>query len=163
MQELSVSIPEIKKDKVIVLISCVSKKKNTDNGPVATKDLYQSPLFVKSLKYATKVLKIPETDIFVLSAEHHLLPLDRQVMKYDKTLNDFTAAQRKEWAGKVWAQLSNRFGKNTHYIILAGKNYYKYLICNCRITNFELPLGHLSIGQRLSALKSAISNNNVIK
>lgn len=163
MQALSVSIPKNKKDKVVVLISCVSKKMNTDNGPVAAKDLYQSALFKKSLEYATKVLKIPDTDIFVLSAEHHLLPLDRPVLKYDKTLNDFTATQRKEWADKVWAQLSSRFDKNTRYIILAGKNYYKYLICNCRITNFELPLGNLSIGQRLSALKSAISNNNLIK
>ena len=163
MQALSVSIPEIKKDKVAALISCVSKKLNTDDGPVAAKDLYQSPLFKKSLEYATNVLQIPDTDIFILSAEHHLLPLDRQVMKYDKTLNDFTADQRKEWADKVWAQLSSRFDKNTRYIILAGKNYYKYLICNCRITNFELPLDHLSIGRRLSALKSAISNNNLIK
>ena len=160
MQALSINIPENKK--VIVLISCVSKKMNTDNGPVAAKCLYQSPLFVKSLEYATKVLKIPEQDIFVLSAEHHLLPLDRQVMKYDKTLNNFTAAQRKKWANKVWDQLNSRFGKNTHYIILAGKNYYKYLICNCRITDFELPLGKLSIGRRLSALNSAISNNNFI-
>lgn len=163
MEAMNESSPASIYKKVVVLISCVSKKLDTDNGSVAAKDLYQSPLFKKSLEYATKVLRIPDTDIFILSAEHYLLPLNQRVVKYDKTLNKFTAAQRKAWADKVWGQLSNRFDDNTPYIILAGKNYYKYLIGIDRIKDFELPLGNRGIGQRLSILNSAISNNIIIK
>ena len=163
MQTLNVSLSEKTGEKVVVLISSVSKKQNTDNGLVAAKDLYQSPLFKKSLDYATDVLKISEELIFVLSAEHHLLLFDRCVMKYDKTLNNFTVSQRKAWADEVWCQLSIRFDKDTRYIMLAGKNYYQYLICNSRITNFELPLENNGIGRRLSILKSAISNKTISK
>lgn len=162
MQVLTMSISESTQVNVIVLISCVSKKANTDAGPVAAKDLYQSPLFIKSLDYASTILGVREDHIFILSAAHHLLPLDQPVLKYDKSLNKFSVAQRKAWADKVWSQLNSRFGPNTHYIILAGKNYYQYLIGDGRITDYKLPFGKRPIGQRLSVLNSAISNKTII-
>lgn len=157
-QALNMSISESQHEKVVVLISCVSKKADTSDGPIPAKELYQSPLFKKSLEYATTILGVPEDHIFILSAEHHLLPLDQTVLKYDKTLNNFSVAQRKAWADKVWHQLNSRFGNQMHYIILAGKNYYQYLIGDGRITDYELPFGNRTIGQRLSVLNSAISN-----
>ena len=50
--------------KTIVLISCVSKKKAQK---AKAEELYESPLFVKSLAYA-KSLK-PDS-IYILSAKH---------------------------------------------------------------------------------------------
>lgn len=56
--------------KRIVLISCVSKKRNVKSK---AKDLYKGPLFTNSLAYG-QALK-PDK-IYILSAKHHLLNLE---------------------------------------------------------------------------------------
>ena len=53
-----------------VLISCVSKK--LDHSAKA-RDMYISPLFKLSLKYAQK---LNPDKIFILSAKYHLLPIE---------------------------------------------------------------------------------------
>lgn len=133
--------------KVIVLVSCVSKKADT---PQKAKDLYISDLFKKSLAYACSL----EPDgIFILSALHHLLPLDEVVAPYNKTLNTMRVAERRQWAATVLKQLKERFDlEHDRFVILAGKNYYRNLVGENGIINYELPLGNLSIGQRLHEL-----------
>ncbi len=149
-------------DDTVVLISCVKQKVDTPDGPITAKDLYTSELFKKSLVYAKVVLEISEERIFILSDEYHLLPLNQPVSNYEKNLNDASEDEKKIWADVVWGQLSQKFGPDTHYIILAGENYYKYLISADRIKNVELPLKGMRMGERLSALKSAITNNQAI-
>jgi len=58
--------------KKIILIQC-SKKKLIK--PAKAKDLYISPLFKKSLAYA---FMLNPDKIFILSAKHNLLPLNRK-------------------------------------------------------------------------------------
>ena len=147
----------------IVLLSCVKKKKDTPNAPVRAGELYISPLFEKSLRYAKEVLKVGEDRIFILSAEHHLLPLHKRILKYEKTLNNASVKEREVWADKVWHQLSAKFPAHTKYIILAGRKYYEKLIGVDRISNFEIPLEGLTQGKRLQALNKAIECKNKIK
>lgn len=60
--------------KVIVLVSCVSKKADT---PQKAKDLYISDLFKKSLAYACSL----EPDgIFILSALHHHFGMSKDLL-----------------------------------------------------------------------------------
>ena len=94
------------KENTIVLISCVKRKIDTTNGPVPAKNLYDSPLFKKSLQYAKEVLNVGEDRIFILSAKHYLLSLNQPILKYEQTLNNASAKERKEWADIVWQQLS---------------------------------------------------------
>ena len=67
---------------LIVLISCVSKKQNHSTP---AQNLYISPLFKMSLKYAEK---LKPDKIFILSAKYHLLPLDKEIEPYDVTLTN---------------------------------------------------------------------------
>ena len=66
----------------IVLISCGSKK---SEKKAKAKDLYIGSLFKNSLAYA-EALK-PDK-IFILSALHHLLNLDKEIEPYDVTLSN---------------------------------------------------------------------------
>lgn len=111
----------------IVLISCVSKKTETQGVPVEAKNLYISSLFKKALKYAEML----EPDrIYILSAKHYLLPLDKKIEKYEKTLNNMSADECKQW-GKVVLDNLKENGhdlENDDFILLAGNNYCKYIL-----------------------------------
>lgn len=113
----------------IALISCVSKKQDLAPGQkVYAKDLYISSLFKKAWTYAEKRIK-PDR-IYILSAEHHLLSPDTKVGSYNKTLNTMTASERNAWASKVLDQMRKEGLDIQHdtFYLLAGKNYYKYLV-----------------------------------
>ena len=62
-----------KEQKIIILISCASKKHSTK---MPAKDLYNSILFKSSLEYAKS---IKHDKIYILSAKHHLLDLETQI------------------------------------------------------------------------------------
>ena len=131
--------------KTIILISCVSKKIDLPLGQTCNaKDLYISSLFKKAYAYA-KTLK--PNEIYILSAKYGLLDLDTQVTPYNKTLNNMSAKQNKEWADGVLDSLINQKHLNLSdaknggdkFIILAGKSYYKNLIGENGIRNYECP------------------------
>jgi hypothetical protein len=133
--------------KKIVLISCVSKK-----APhrAKAKDLYLSPLFVSSLRYA-RSLK-PDC-IFILSAKHGLLELDTEIEPYDTSLMNMTVAEVKVWAARVLEQLRKQADlRSDHFIFLAGERYRQYLANS--IISYEVPLKGLSIGKQLQYLAS---------
>jgi len=134
----------------IVLISCVSKKVS---HPAKAKDLYISPLFKYNLHYA--YLLKPEK-IFILSAKHGLLSLDKKVTPYNTTLNLMSAVQIKKWAKNVLITLSKFTDlKKDEFIFLAGENYRRYLIPH--IKHYSIPMKGLRIGQQLSFLKKIVN------
>ena len=83
----------------IVLISCVKKKLRCKSK---ARDLYISPLFRKSLEYAKS---LNPDRIFILSAKHYLLGLNKEIAPYNKTLNEMDSQKRKKWADSVLKQL----------------------------------------------------------
>lgn len=144
--------------KQIVLIACVSKK--GDQKTKAEK-LYQSTLFKSSLSFA-KALN-PDK-IFILSALHHLLELDKEIEPYNVTLSNvpkdkrnpglkiLNSNEKKEWGEKVIEQLSLKSDlQNDRFIILAGQEYIKP-IANY-ITHLDNPLTGLRQGERVKFLK----------
>ena len=139
----------------IILISCVASKQKTH---CKAKDMYISPLFKKSWKYANQ---LQPDKIFIISAKHHLLDPEEKIAPYNETLYDFTSTQRKEWAKTVLKALESKVegSLNEHeFIILAGKKYYEYLIGRNGIQNFSLPLeGHGGIGCILKFLNEQIN------
>ena len=78
-----------KEKKIIILISCASKKHSTK---MQAKDLYNSVLFKSSLEYANS---IKHDKIYILSAKHHLLDLETQIEPYDVTLSYISPKSRK--------------------------------------------------------------------
>ena len=136
--------------KKIVLISCVSKKKDY---PTEAENIYESALFKYSLGYA-KSLK-PD-DIYILSAHHGLLELDKKIEPYEKTLNKMGVRERREWSERVLKQMISKGLdlEKDKFVILAGNSYREYLVQH--INNYEVPMEGLRIGEQLSFLKKRV-------
>jgi len=135
--------------KKIALISCVSKKLSFK---ARAEDLYVSPYFIYSLKYARK---FKPDEIFILSAKYGLLSLDDKIEPYDVTLNKMKANQRRAWASNVIEQIKAEADlEKDHFIILAGEKYRQYLIPHFK--SYEIPLKGLAIGKQLQYLKEMI-------
>jgi len=131
--------------KRIVLISCVSKKLSHTSK---ARELYISPLFKLNLKYAEQL--VPD-EVFILSAQYGLLPLDKQVEPYEKTLNNMRSKEIKEWAITVLKQIENIYDlSETEFTFLAGEKYRKFLLPQMK--HIQIPLKGLRIGQQLQKL-----------
>lgn len=132
--------------KKIVLISCVSQKLP---HRAKAKDLYVSTLFKLNLKYANS---LSPNEIYILSAKHGLLELEREIEPYEQTLNNMRTAEIKEWANNVLQQLRSVASlEEAEFIFLAGDKYRKYLLP--QIKNAAVPLEGLRIGEQLQRLK----------
>jgi len=133
----------------VVLISCASKKLS---HKTKAKDIYISPLFKMNLKFAKS---FNPDKMFILSAKHGLIDLDKEIEPYDKTLNLMRSAEKKEWANNVLQDLRKVADlSKDEFIFLAGGNYRKHLVPS--IKNYKIPLKHLSIGRQLQYLKEEI-------
>lgn len=135
----------------VVLISCVSKKLNRK---AKAQDLYITPFFKKSLRYARS---LNPDKIFILSAKYRLLELDEDTEPYDKTLNKMPSKEVKEWAKSVLNQLRKVSNLNEdEFIFLVGNNYRKFLLPH--IKHYKIPMEGLAIGKQLKWLKERIGN-----
>jgi hypothetical protein len=131
----------------IALISCVSKK---CLYKTEAKNMYTSPLFVKSLKYANDILK--PNKIFILSAKYGLLNINEKIEPYNETLNDKKQKEKRKWANDVMNQLMKECDlNNDRFIFLERKNYYEKLILS--LPNNEILMENLQIGKKLQWLK----------
>jgi len=134
----------------VVLIACGNRKRGT---ATAAADLYVGSLFRYSLAYARS---LKPNDIFVLSARHGLLSLDRIIEPYNETLNGKSSAEITAWADKTLNQLAKLCDlEKDEMVVLAGDKYRKYLIPKMR--NARIPLKGLPIGKQLQFLKNATS------
>ena len=147
-----------KEKKIIILISCASKKHSTK---MQAKDLYNSVLFKSSLEYANS---IKHDKIYILSAKHHLLDLETQIEPYDVTLSYISPKSRKSdliilnneqkklWGNTVISQLNKVSDiENDIFIILAGREYIEPL--EKSIKNIDNKLRGLRNGERIKWLK----------
>ena len=120
--------------KTVYLISCCKEKLKF---AAKAKDLYQSEGFKKRLSEA---LSHNPDEILILSAKHHIVELDQVLEPYDVCLSNQTVGEQKKWAEICLADLSSRFNlKEDRFIILANEDYYRYLIGQYRIENYETP------------------------
>jgi hypothetical protein len=130
----------------IVLIQCASKKYHRK---ARAEDLYVSDLFCSGLRYARS---LNPDKIFILSAKHGVLPLDKEVEPYNITLNNMNIAAVREWAHAVAKELSEYADlQNDHFIVLAGMRYRKFLLQY--LSSYEIPMAYLPIGKQLQFLK----------
>lgn len=136
-----------------VLIACCSTKLPY---AASAEQLYQSQLFKKSLAYARA---LNPDGIFILSALHHLVTLDKRLEPYNVCLKDYSSSERKEWAEIVCSQLSEVVEiDDSNFVILAGKDYYTNLISH--MPHYTLPMEEMKIGERLSWLSKELPKEN---
>lgn len=120
--------------KTIYLISCCKEKLPT---AAKAKVLYQSEGFKHRLSYA-RLQKADE--ILILSAKYHIVELDQVLEPYDVCLSNETVGEQKKWAEICIAALKSKYDlTKDKFVIQASENYYKNLIGQNRIENYELP------------------------
>lgn len=136
--------------KNVVLIGCVAEKQA---GIHKAKDLYVSDLFKKSFAYA-EALNCP---IWILSAKHCLLDINKEIESYDKSMKDLDKEEKEEWKTNVINALKENYDfDDTSFIILAGQDYYELLLDELK--HVELPLKGLQLGKRLKKLNELIES-----
>ena len=134
----------------IALLSCVSQKVEYKTE---ARNMYISSLFTKSLKYAENILK--PNIIFILSAKHGLLKLNKVIEPYNETLNTKNREDQQIWAKKVLMQIGKECNINVDtFIFLAGKKYYRDLIQH--LPNNKIIMENMPIGKRLQWLTKEI-------
>lgn len=129
------------------LVSCVSMKRSV---PSQARDLYTSPWFIKARAYV-EAMRSPW---FILSAEYGLLPPDRVVAPYERTLNTMGVADRRVWAQNVLTALVPQLTGVGRVVILAGERYREFLLPVMRRScpSVEVPMEGLTIGRQLQWL-----------
>ena len=109
--------------------------------------------------------------IFIISALHHLLDLDKEIEPYDVTLSSvpkdkrkaglkiLNSKEKKEWGKAVLEQLIKVADlKKDEFIILAGQSYIKPVASG--LSKIEKPLKGIVQGKRSGKLKELISELN---
>lgn len=134
---------------MIGLVACC-KTKIDRAAPV--RELYVSPLFRLSLAYAESLC----STVYVASAQHDLLELDKMLAPYNRTMASLTPMQRKLFGAAVARGLVDRHGSRFDLLILAGATYVDPIRMglsrmNATATILE-PLANLMIGERLQFL-----------
>ncbi len=139
-------MPDTVEGERIALISCSKLKK-----PYKCRacELYSaSTLFSLSYEYA----KVNADRVYIISAKHGLVGENEIIAPYDETLNEKTSVERQAWSQMVLSQLKQVCDiQSTAFIILAGKNYYEYLLPH--LPHASLPLGKLPMGKRIEFLQ----------
>jgi hypothetical protein len=134
---------------IIVLISCVGKKKSFR---CAAKDLYDSTWFRYAWSYAESLY--PDK-VFILSAKYGLLDPEAQIDAYQETLNTKRDKEIQLWAAGVLKTLEQKTQlKTDKFIILAGEKYRRHLIEF--LPNHEIPMKGLRIGEQNAWLKKRV-------
>lgn len=139
----------------IGLIACSANKKEGRDIPEVIYSL--STLNKYSVLYAKKYCD----DYYFLSAKYGLLNKKDIIQKYDLTLNNFKIEDKKDWSDKVKESIIKTIQIDSELYILAGKNYYTYMIdsleknykINKVFENFK------GIGYILEFLKKETENN----
>lgn len=130
----------------IALVSCSKRKQNY---PCIASEMYSpSHLFSLSYAYANRTAD----KVFILSAKYGLLEENDRISPYEFTLKQLPYNRRVDWAQYVLKQLRPKCDiDNDEFVILAGKDYYETILPELK--HYSLPLEHLSMGHRISALE----------
>ena len=131
----------------VTLVSCVGQKRGHE---CAARDLYVSSWFVKARRYA----EASGCPWFILSAQYGLVPPDRVIAPYERTLNTMGVAERRAWALSVDRDLAAAAPAMKHAVFLAGARYREFLASHLTSRGVEtsVPMEGLRIGEQLSWL-----------
>jgi len=141
----------------IVLLSC-TKSKLDHKAPA--QELYSaSPMFKKTLEYGKS---LNPDKMFILSAKHHLVPLNKELEPYDKTLKEMPKDEKEKWGEETVKQMKSH-GLNLEkdkFVFLTGSEYLKPFKEYIPEKNMEKPMEGRRLGERLKWLNSQISKLN---
>ena len=142
--------------KTIILLMC---GKNKLPHKAKAKDLYTSPRFQKSIQYAKTITDY--SCIYVLSAKHGILELEKEIEPYDKSVYEMTIQEKKIWADMVIKSLNKVSDiKADKYIFLTDDDYSEFLLPF--LNNFELPLKGIPQDEHIDFYNEKLSSLEVV-
>lgn len=139
--------------KNVYLIACTKSKQNYQ---CTAEEMYmKSSLYRLSYEYCINFVKDKYSQIFILSAKYHLLPLFKVINPYNETLIGMNSNEKKEWGQFVYNQMRETFDmNNTHFIFLTGKEYIKPITPFLETYQYSIPIPlRYGIGDRMRWLK----------
>lgn len=128
----------------IALVACAKGKLSR---PVAARDLYISPLFKKSRRWAEQNCD----EWYILSAKYGLVHPFKRLVRYEKTLNSMSSRKKKEWAKNVFRQMKKAgvIKAGVQFVWLAGQSYKENLSSLLKSFAQRDPMKGLRMGERL--------------
>ncbi len=135
----------------LVLVSCVGQKQSR---PAPARELYISSWFNK----ARALVGVKGADWYILSALHGLVPPDKVIKPYEKTLNNMPVAERRAWSANVFRQLEPLLKRKSRVVFFAGQHYREFLVGPLldRGVTVNVPMQGLKIGEQLQWLTEAL-------
>jgi hypothetical protein len=102
--------------------------------------------------------------MYILSAKHHLVPLNKELAPYDLTLKEMPKEEKEKWGEEVMRQMKakNIDPNKTKFIFLTGTEYQKPLLKYIPESNIETPLAGKRMGERMQWLNTQINKLNEI-
>lgn len=134
------------------LVACSASK--LDRAAPA-RDLYTSALFRKALAYA----EIAAERVWILSALHGAVELDRVIEPYDFSIAKLTQREREQWACcHVAGPLPH--GQGRKIMLLCGSEYATPCRSALRDQGWQTdePMARLQVGERLAWLNRKIQD-----
>lgn len=125
---------------MIVFIGCgASKMKNACKA----KNMYVGNYFRLCLAYAQTFTT--QDNIYILSAKYGVLPLEKVIEPYNRTLNKMNKQEKQDWKDMVIKQLTDiGINKDVEVAFICGTNYYNLL--EDYFTNYKVLLPKQGIG-----------------
>lgn len=125
---------------MIVFIGCGATKMKT---ACKARKMYVGNYVQLCLAYAQTFTT--QDNIYILSAKYGVLPLEKVIEPYNKTLNNMNIEEKQDWKNMVIKQLEEmNINKDTEVVFICGTNYYTLL--EDYFTNYKLPLPKQGIG-----------------
>lgn len=137
---------EIRLVSAVYLVGCSDTKRV---GPCLARELYTGDLFLKARAY----VQARQAEWYILSAKYGLLHPDDPVDYYNLHIRGLSLAQRRAWAERVRAAMTERDLMAHPLICFAGKTYRTALELPPGV-HVEAPLEGLGIGQQLGWFKA---------
>lgn len=134
----------------IAILGCSSSKLSR---PAPAAELYQGPLFKKSLAYARATCD----DVRILSAKHQVVRPETVLEPYNESLVGIGRRRRRAWALACASQLALQLRSPATLVFLCGIEYRSVVPDLRRIYWIEEPLAAMGIGMQLHWLDAELS------
>jgi basic membrane lipoprotein Med (substrate-binding protein (PBP1-ABC) superfamily) len=116
-------------------------------------------MFKKTLEYGKS---LQPDKMFILSAKHHLVPLNKELDPYDKTLKEMPKDEKEKWGEETIKQMKSHgldLNKDK-FIFLTGSEYSKPFKEYIPKENLETPMEGRRLVERLKWLNNQINKLN---
>jgi hypothetical protein len=154
MPLLSVASSQDQDDKQlpVVVLLCSANRKFPHPAPAL--DLYRSEFFQLGKAFAQQM----EPDlIFVLSAEHGLVPAEQELQPYTMTMSALGKGDVKGWGKLVVEQLKDRLDLSRYQIVILGLGRFAYPIAH-HLVEARTPLAQMSLSGALNFLRQQVGD-----